>query len=79
MQSHVQKWGNSLGIRIPAQFSKQLSLKKGSAIKIDIEGDHLVIRPHAYDLQEMVDAITDENKYEAISDYTPVGKEIWEW
>jgi antitoxin MazE len=34
MKTIVQKWGNSLGIRIPSVFAKQLNIKKGSYIEI---------------------------------------------
>ena len=45
MQTVVQKWGNSLGIRIPALYTKDLELKNGSTVDISEEEGKLVIIP----------------------------------
>jgi antitoxin MazE len=41
----VQKWGNSLAIRIPSQFAKNLGVKNGSQVELELFDDELVIRP----------------------------------
>jgi antitoxin MazE len=41
----VQKWGNSLAVRIPSQFAKNLGLKHGSQIELKLLDDGMVIRP----------------------------------
>ena len=35
---HVEKWGNSLAIRLPASIVESLELKEGDAIEIRIVG-----------------------------------------
>ena len=35
MSSTVQKWGNSLGIRVPKAVAEQVQLKNGSKIEFD--------------------------------------------
>jgi len=35
---HVEKWGNSLAIRLPASIVEALELKEGDAIEIHIAG-----------------------------------------
>ncbi|MEW6662064.1 MAG: AbrB/MazE/SpoVT family DNA-binding domain-containing protein [Bacillota bacterium] len=32
-------------ITIPAEITKKLNLKQGDTLEIDIEGDHIVLRP----------------------------------
>jgi antitoxin MazE len=77
MQIHIQKWGNSLGLRIPMKFSHQLNLKSGSPVDIKIEKDHLIIYPKKYYLEDMLSRITEENcHYEA---FTNESKGCEEW
>ena len=45
MEAKLQKWGNSLGIRIPMNLLKDLSLRKGSVVSIEKKDDELIIRP----------------------------------
>ncbi|MDY7029881.1 MAG: AbrB/MazE/SpoVT family DNA-binding domain-containing protein, partial [Spirochaetota bacterium] len=45
MEARIQKWGNSLGIRIPMNIIRELSLKTGSKVEIEKETDRIVIRP----------------------------------
>ena len=77
MRTHIQKWGNSLGIRIPISFSHQLKLKLGSSVDIQIEDDHLVILPQTYVLQEMLDAITPHNCHGQTFEDDVKGSEQW--
>ena len=35
MESRLQKWGNSDGIRIPSSFLKALNLKKNDIVEIN--------------------------------------------
>ena len=44
MQTVVQKWGNSLGIRIPALFAREFELKNGSFVDIIEDQGRLVIK-----------------------------------
>ena len=42
METRVQRWGNSLAVRIPKVFAAQLSLDSDSIIDLRIEGRTLV-------------------------------------
>jgi antitoxin MazE len=77
MQSHVHKWGNSLGIRIPMRIAKMLHLQPGSPIKIEVEDGRLIIQAPQYDLDSMVEAITEENKHNLLLDDRQIGNEEW--
>lgn len=41
----VQKWGNSLAVRIPNQFAKNLGVENGSEVELQIFEDEMVVKP----------------------------------
>ena len=45
MQVVVQKWGNSLGFRIPSLWAKDNNVKNGSKIEVLAEKGKIVILP----------------------------------
>lgn len=77
MQGHIQKWGNSLGLRIPMQFAKQLKLHEGSFVVIEVDHDRLVIQPIKYDLDIMLKDINPKNQHHPILDDEQWGNEEW--
>jgi antitoxin MazE len=77
VQGNIQKWGNSLGLRIPAQLGKQLNLKPGSTVEIISEGDHLVIKLKRDELDKLLAQITPENRHHEEYDDSECGQEAW--
>ena len=77
MQTVVQKWGNSLGIRIPAIYAKEFGLKNGSSGEILEEEGKLVIKPKRNSLNDLLMQITEENMHEAVETGNSLGKEEW--
>ncbi|MGX1266657.1 antitoxin MazE [Rossellomorea marisflavi] len=45
MTATVQKWGNSLAVRIPNQFAKNLGVRHGSEIELQLLDEELVLKP----------------------------------
>ena len=45
METKVQRWGNSLGVRIPRALADDVRLKPGTAVRISAEDESIVIRP----------------------------------
>ena len=43
--STVQKWGNSLAVRLPSQIAKQMHLAQGAAIHVYIADNKLIMEP----------------------------------
>ncbi|MEI0739396.1 AbrB/MazE/SpoVT family DNA-binding domain-containing protein [Paenibacillus sp. JTLBN-2024] len=74
---HVQKWGNSLGIRIPKSLALKVGLEEGSEIDLDVENGHLVIKPKSTTLEELLTQVTPENLHEEVSTGEPEGREAW--
>lgn len=44
MTTKVQKWGNSLAVRIPKEMIRHLALKEGSGIMVRGDKDAIIIR-----------------------------------
>ena len=50
MNIQISKWGNSLALRIPAAFIKEIQLKDGDRVEATLSSDGaLVIRPQKLD------------------------------
>lgn len=77
MQGQIQKWGNSLGVRIPMRMAKQLQLHPGSVVLIEVENNCIVIQPPKYNLDTMLKGITAKNRHHQIFDDRQEGNEEW--
>jgi len=83
MTQKVQKWGNSLAVRIPKTFALQLELSEGTPFSLVVEGETLVLskatsKPR-YSLDELMAQVTDENIHPETDWGAPVGRErFWE-
>ncbi|MEA1912179.1 MAG: AbrB/MazE/SpoVT family DNA-binding domain-containing protein [Spirochaetota bacterium] len=78
MEAKIQKWGNSLGIRIPINVIRGLSLRNGSIVDIVEEPDRLIIHPKKNPtLDDLLDAINEENLHSEIDFGKTEGNEVW--
>lgn len=79
MNTQVGKWGNSLAVRIPAPYAKDLNLKEGMDLDVSLVAGDLLLRPRrpTYTLEELLQQITPENLH-GETDWGPaVGQESW--
>jgi antitoxin MazE len=83
MTTKVQKWGNSLAVRLPKELADKMDLKSGTAVRFVRKGANVEMQPIAaskpkkYSLEELVAQITPENKHDVFDWGKPMGKEIW--
>ena len=78
MDTVVSAWGNSLGLRIPKTYAKEIGLKSGSKVKLVMENERLVITSaKKFSLKSLVSEITRDNRYEDVDTGNPEGREIW--
>ena len=80
MNAHFSKWGNSIALRIPAAFAKELDISEGKAAEITVKNGCLVVTPvpgPVYTLDQLLDGMTTENMYGEISTGDAVGNEVW--
>lgn len=77
----IQKWGNSLAVRLPMVLAKELSMHEGSEVDLYMRDGKLVIepaKPVEYELQEMLSRVSDDNLHGEYSFGRPAGKESHE-
>ena len=74
----VQKWGNSLAIRIPKAFREETYLSTGSLVDLSVEDNKLIIKPlkKKYTLEELLLKIDKNNLHKDEFSSNPIGKEL---
>jgi antitoxin MazE len=80
MHTRIQKWGNSLAVRIPKIFADEINLEVDTNVEIIREGNKIIICPlrrPKLKLEDLLEGITEENRHEEIKTGPPVGREIW--
>lgn len=80
MKVQVQKWGNSLALRIPKSFAIESNIGQGSTVEVSLENGKIIVFPITepeFSLDEMLAQITAENLHGEIDTGNSVGKEAW--
>ena len=80
MQTHIQKWGDSLAVRIPKSFALNLNMKQNEAVHLSINKGAILIKPivrKEYSLEELLEGVTEHNLHSEFDVGGPAGKEIW--
>jgi len=80
MQTRIQKWGNSLGLRIPKAFAEEAGVQAGSEVDLSVEDGDLIIRPTRlpkYELRILLRRVTAKNVHDEVETGEPVGREVW--
>ncbi|HET7880174.1 MAG TPA: AbrB/MazE/SpoVT family DNA-binding domain-containing protein [Acetobacteraceae bacterium] len=74
----LQKWGHSIGVRLPKPMLEQVGFVEGAQVDVLVEGDHLVIRRthRRPTLAELLAQCRPENRPEPIDWGPDVGREI---
>lgn len=80
MQTKIQKWGNSLAVRIPAAFVKEANVAYGTAVDISVDNGKIVIEPHTapeFKLDELLEGVTRGNRHTEVETGSVIGREVW--
>ena len=80
MKTLVQRWGNSLALRIPRVFAEEISVREGDEVELNVSRGRLVVAPRpprAYHLADLVAAIRPGNRHTEITTGAPRGQEAW--
>ncbi|MBI4321092.1 MAG: AbrB/MazE/SpoVT family DNA-binding domain-containing protein [Chloroflexi bacterium] len=80
MKTRVQKWGNSLALRIPKAFADEVGLQQESSVEVSLADGKLVISPVAKPkptLRQLLAKVTEENLHHEVETGSAVGNEIW--
>ena len=80
MVTKIQKWGNSLGLRIPRPFALEAGLGDKVDVELTIADGALEIRPlgrRRYELEGLLDGVTAKNRHREQDLGSAVGREVW--
>jgi antitoxin MazE len=77
MKTSIQKWGNSLALRIPEGLAEKAGLDEGSLIDLQLIEGRLVIVPASDSLDHLLTQINDDNLHDAVDTGDAVGNEVW--
>ena len=80
MQTRIQKWGNSLGLRIPRSFAQEAGVSAGSQVDLSVRDGDLVVKPErrrTYRLGDLLRRVTADNLHGEVDTGRPVGREVW--
>ncbi len=80
MQTKIQKWGNSLALRIPKSFALNVNFKQNELVDISIHKGTIIIAPitqKEYSLEKLLKGVSENNLHNEFDTGAPAGKEIW--
>lgn len=80
MQTRVQKWGNSLGVRIPRGLAEQVGLGAGTEVSLSAKDGELIVKPALptrLSLDELLAGVSDGNLHSSVDTGSAVGAEIF--
>jgi len=80
MLTRVQKWGNSLGVRIPRGLADEVGLGAGTEVSLTAKDGELVLRPSLpirLRLADLLAGITPENIHASVDTGDAVGSEAF--
>jgi antitoxin MazE len=82
MKARVQKWGNSLALRIPKAFAQEVGLEKDREVEMSVEKGRLVVVPPvvpSYTLEELLAGARPSNLHAETDWGTPQGNLVVAW
>ena len=80
MRTKVQKWGNSLALRIPKAFALDAQIENNSVVEVSLIDGRIVIKPIApthWSLDQLLAGVTSDNIHQEINTGEVVGNEVW--
>jgi antitoxin MazE len=81
MKVKIQKWGNSLAVRIPKSFAVQTEIEQDSTVDLSILEGNIIVKPEKrkpkLSLEELLRGVSAENLHGEVDSGEPVGKEVF--
>ena len=78
MKGNIQKWGNSLAVRIPIAAARQIKVKEGDAVELSVGVGGLTIKPalRRPTLDDLLAEVTADNLQESANWGSDLGREV---
>jgi antitoxin MazE len=79
MRTRVQKWGNSLAVRIPKPFAEGAGLQPSSEVEVSLEKGEVRLSPvrPRWKLRTLLAGVTKKNLHAEADSGHAVGREVW--
>ena len=80
MKTRIQKWGNSLALRIPKAFAQEIHLAHGTIVEMALQEGTLRITPCSHPpltLESLLQQVTPQNLHQEVDTGPAVGVEVW--
>jgi len=80
MKTRIQRWGNSLALRIPKSFASEAGLQKETSIELSVSNGKLIITPLVeprFTLKQLISKINNDNLHHEIDTGKALGNETW--
>lgn len=78
LKVRIQKWGNSLGVRIPQGIAKTAGIKSDTEVEMEVKETTILLKPiKKYSLESLISKISEKNLHKEIDTGSPIGNEIW--
>ncbi|MEK6553445.1 MAG: AbrB/MazE/SpoVT family DNA-binding domain-containing protein [Bacteroidota bacterium] len=80
MRIKIQKWGNSLALRIPKAFASQSRIRQDEYVNLTLDNNKIIVEPveeKKYSLEKLISGINKSNLHREIDFGKKVGAERW--
>jgi antitoxin MazE len=80
MRTRVQKWGNSLALRIPKSFAVEVGLEHDAPVDVSLIDGKLIVAPviePALTLEHLLAQVTEHNLHHEVDTGPAIGNEAW--
>ena len=80
MRVQIQKWGNSLALRIPKPFAEEAQVREGTVVDLSLAEGKLVAVPDVkgrFTLKQLLRKVTKDNLHKEINFGSAAGREAW--
>lgn len=80
MKTKIQRWGNSLAVRIPKSFAEEVGLTDDSRVEMRLMKGGLLLEPcstGAPSLEELLGGVTASNLHGEVATGPAQGSETW--
>jgi len=80
MHVRVQKWGNSLAVRIPKPLAQDAEVKEGTVLNLVVSDGKVVATPvqkRKLSLRQLLAKVNKKNLHDEVDSGRSVGREVW--
>ena len=79
MKTKIQKWGNSLAVRIPRVLADQFHLAENTEVELFSEESGINIKParKEWSLSTLISSVNKRNLHSECETGAAVGNEVW--